>query len=122
MGDNVTEVLAREDRNVVYNMPDEITCRIPLDMVDQTFYEVNYSFDEGELNHIQLDLFPGSQEGVERLKTDFSAYYSKTHESGNDSSTWIARSSRGKDVAVRMTNRSQIVGKPCLSISFLEEK
>ena len=122
MGDDVTKVLAREATNVVYNMPDEITCRIPMDMVDQTFYEVNYSFDEGELNHIQLDLFPGTDEGVERLKSDFSEFYNAHHGEIEKPNTWIARSSRGKDVVIRMINRSQTVGKPCLSITFLEEK
>lgn len=123
MGDDVTKVLAREESNVVYNMPDEITCRIPLEMADSTFYEVNYSFDEGELNHIQLNLFPPDADGLERLKADFSKYYSNVYRSNDvGKQSWITRSSRGKEILIKMTNRSETLGKPCLTITFQEER
>lgn len=124
MGDDVTKVLAREENNVVYNMPDEITCRIPLEMADSTFYEINYSFDEGELNHIQLNLFPPDALGLERLREDFSKYYSAVYQNDEDKSDmrWTTRSSRGKDVFINMVDRSGSMGKPCLTISFREEK
>lgn len=124
MGDDVQQVLAREERNIIYNMPDEITCRIPMDMVDSTYYEVNYSFDEGELNHIQLNLFPRNTNDLHRLQKDFSSYYESIYKSfgQNQSRQWKTRSARGKDVFIRITDRSEKMNKLCLSIYFKEEK
>lgn len=124
MGDDVQEVIAREEMNVIYNMPDEITCRIPLDMADSTFYEVDYSFDEGKLNYIELNLFPVDSIALKRLMIRFSNYYDGLYRPIENSApgTWRKRSSRGKDVRVRMYDRSQQMQRPCLGISFLEEK
>ena len=124
MGDEVQQVLAREDRNVIYNMPDEITCRIPMDMVDSTFYEINYSFDEGELNHIELNLFPKDSNALDRLRTEFETYYN-TFQAKDDkalSSLWTKRSARGKDVEIKMNDRSNAMDRPCLTITFKEQR
>ena len=125
MGDEAQQVLAREDRNVIYTMPDEITCRIPMDMVDSTFYVINYSFDEGALHHIELNLFPIDSLALQRLRLEFEKYYDQFHSlSSTDQphKTWSKRSSRGKEVEVKMMDKSRNMDRPCLSITFKENE
>ena len=46
IGDRREDVLKREEANIVHNMPDEVTCRIPTGMKDSTFYDITYNFNE----------------------------------------------------------------------------
>jgi len=122
MGDDVNTVLAKESDNVVYNMPDEITCRIPLDMKDSTFYEVSYNFDRGLLNAIKLDLYPASEQGAIRLKDEFSKYYEKRYGNGelrDNVKYWTTRGSRGRDVEISMTLSESDINYR-LRINFIE--
>ncbi len=124
MGDEVKEVLAREADNVVYNMPDEITCRIPLEMKDSTFYEVSYNFDRGLLNAIKLDLYPGNEGGTQRLLAEFSEYYTRRYgqaELKENTKSWVARGSRGRDVIVSMQITDN-ESNPRLRITFIEKQ
>jgi hypothetical protein len=123
MGDGVHQVLTREASNIIYNMPDEITCRIPMDIADSTFYEVDYNFDEGELNHIRLNLYPQTDEDLERLKLEFTSFYDHIYQKDEKASNgnWTTRSSRGKDVHIRMMLNPSGLPQPSLSFTFREE-
>ena len=123
MGDVPDEVLHREEPHVVYTMPDEITCRIPLGMKDSTFYEVSYSFDDGKLHFIQLDLYPRNEDDLGRLQIEFESYYGEVYPVEEDLSgrkTWKALSVRGKEILIRLSDRSNIQQRPCLTVTFLE--
>ncbi len=123
MGDDIQEVLAKKSSNVVYRMPDELTTRIPLDMKDSTFYEVNFNFDEDGLYVIDLDFFPKDETAVDALFEEYSQYYIYHHgdpEKKDNVYYWYTISAKGSDVEITMTNESAERKKPTLNISFLE--
>ncbi|MEO0403839.1 MAG: hypothetical protein AAF193_03110 [Bacteroidota bacterium] len=123
IGDQIEEVLRRESENVVHNMPDEITCRIPLNMKDSTYYDITYNFNEQGLYVIELDIFPKSEADTKALFGEFKKYYDQRYgkSSAEDGfTTWFAQSHQGTDVEITMIDESKEMNKPYLAVSFYE--
>jgi hypothetical protein len=123
IGDSQPLVLQREEENIVYNMPDELTCRIPSSMKDSTFYDITYNFSEKGLYVIELDVFPQTNEQAQTLFSKFRAYYNtKFGESSEDEgfTMWKIKSARYKDVEVSMVDESIEAERPYISIVFHE--
>ena len=123
IGDGIEDVLQREKKNVVYNMPDEITCRIPLSMKDSTFYDITYNFNDQGLYVIELDLFPASIEASQSLFEEFKSFYdlrygASTADDGY--TTWFAKSGHGTDVEITMIEESKEMNRPYLGVTFYE--
>ena len=123
IGDGMEDVLQREKKNVVYNMPDEITCRIPLSMKDSTFYDITYNFNDQGLYVIELDLFPASIEASQSLFNEFKSFYdlrygASTADDGY--TTWFAKSGHGTDVEITMIEESKEMNRPYLGVTFYE--
>ncbi len=124
IGDDWTVVKSREQQNVVYSMPDELICRVPLNMKDSTFYEISYNFGEDGLYIIDLSFFPRDKKQTRQLYKKFKAYYDlKYGKSSEDKyfTAWYTRSSRGQDLEISMTDESEEKGKPYLNITFFEK-
>lgn len=124
LGDDIQKVMAREQRNIVYDMPDELTCRIPLSIKDSTFYEITYNFNDEGLYVIDLDVFPKSSGAVTELFNEFKTYYDKRYgKSTVDEgyTTWFAQSNRDTDVEITMIDESVEKKRPYLTITFYEE-
>lgn len=125
IGDDIKKVMAREYKNIVYTMPDELTCRIPLDLKDSTFYEITYNFSKEGLYIIDLVVFPNDTFGTQKLYSEFKAHYDDRFGISDSTigfSTWFTASARGTDVEISMTDESKERGRPYLSISFYEEE
>lgn len=124
IGDDWTVVRSREEQNVVYSMPDELICRVPLNMKDSTFYEISYNFGEDGLYIIDLSFFPRDANQTQKLYKKFKTYYdSKYGKSSEDQyfTVWYTSSSREKDLEISMTDESTEKGKPFLNITFFEK-
>jgi hypothetical protein len=124
IGDDWTVVRSREEQNVVYSMPDELICRVPLNMKDSTFYEISYNFGEDGLYIIDLNFFPSDEAQTQKLYKKFKTYYdSKYGKSSEDQhfTAWYTSSSREKDLEISMTDESKEKGKPFLNITFFEK-
>jgi hypothetical protein len=124
LGDDIQKVMAREQDNIVYSMPDELTCRIPMDIRDSTFYEISYNFNDMGLYVIELDVFPKSLEVAQQLFGRFKTYYdNKYGKSTVDDgyTSWFISSTRGTDVEISMIDESAEKGMPYLTIMFYEE-
>ena len=124
IGDEWIEVAAREEQNVVYSMPDELICRVPLDMKDSTFYEISYNFNEGELYNIELGFFPSDSTQVSELYQLFKAFYDEKYGSTSESNgytAWYTTSSQGLDLEISMANESREKGRPYLTVNFFEK-
>lgn len=125
IGDEWIEVKAREEQNVVYSMPDELICRVPLNMKDSTFYEISYNFEEGEVYNIELDFFPQDQQEVDQLYQKFKKFYDDKYgvTTEDDKYTvWYTISSRHIDLEISMTDESMEKGRPFLNITFFEKE
>lgn len=123
IGDDIKEVFNRERNNIVYNMPDELTCRIPGNIKDSTFYEITYNFNEEGLYVIAMDVYPTDSISTETLFTDFKSVYDLKYgvsEVVEGFTTWMTRSSQGTKVEITMINESKEIGKPYISLSFYE--
>ena len=123
IGDGIEDVLQREKKNVVYNMPDEITCRIPLSMKDSTFYDITYNFNDQGLYVIELDLFPASIEDSKSLFKEFKSFYDQRYgaSTADDGyTTWFAKSGHGTDVEITMIEESKEMNRPYLGVTFYE--
>lgn len=125
IGDDIKKVMAREEKNIVYTMPDELTCRIPLDLKDSTFYEISYNFNDAGLYIIDLVVLPSDTFATQTLFNEFKDYYDQRFgiADANDGFTsWFTSSTRGTDVEISMMDESRERGTPYLSISFYEEE
>jgi len=125
IGDDIKKVIAREEKNIVYTMPDELTCRIPLDLKDSTFYEISYNFNDAGLYIIDLIVLPNDTFATKTLFQEFKEYYDVRFgkSDANDGFTsWFTSSTRGTDVEISMIDESLERGTPYLSISFYEEE
>ncbi len=123
IGDSQNDVLDREAEHVVYNMPDELTCRIPVTLKDSTFYDITYNFDETGLYVIALDIFPSSEEVSGSLFDDFKKHYDLRFgaTSEDDGFTmWNARSAKGTNIEITMIDEGREAGRPYISVVFLE--
>jgi hypothetical protein len=123
IGDSRNAVVALEAEHIVYNMPDELTCRIPLDLKDSTYYDITYNFNEGGVHVIELDIFPESDNVTRTLFNDFKAYYDlRFGESSVDDgfTMWTTRSYRGTAIEVSMIDESREAGRPYLTVNFYE--
>lgn len=123
IGDGMDDVLQREKNNIVYNMPDEITCRIPLSMKDSTFYDITYNFNDQGLYVIELDLFPANENDAQKLFGEFRSFYdlrygASTADDGY--TTWFAKSEHGTDVEITMIEESKEMQRPYLGVTFYE--
>jgi hypothetical protein len=124
LGDDIRKVMAREQRNIVYDMPDELTCRIPLNIKDSTFYEITYNFNDEGLYVIDLDVYPKSSSAVVELFDEFKDYYDKRYgKSTVDEgyTTWFTQSNRDTDVEITMIDETVEKNRPYLTITFYEE-
>lgn len=124
LGDDIRKVMAREERNIVYDMPDELTCRIPLNIKDSTFYEITYNFSDDGLYVIDLDIFPKDHPAVLSLFDEFKEFYDARYgKSSVDEgyTTWFTHSTRGTDVEISMIDETQEKNRPYLTITFYEE-
>lgn len=125
IGDDITKVMTREQKNIVYTMPDELTCRIPLDLKDSTFFEINYNFNDEGLYIIDLVVFPNDTFSTKQLFSEFKSHYDTRFgvaDSTEGFTTWYTSSARGTDVEISMIDESRERGRPYLSISFYEEE
>lgn len=123
VGASRNAVLAIEAEHIVHQMPDELTCRIPLDLKDSAFYDITYNFDEEGLRVIELDIFPASNVVKKELYDNFKAYYDRRFgkSSEDDGFTmWTTRSHRGTAVEVSMIDESTEIGRPYLTVNFYE--
>lgn len=123
IGDGIETVRKREKKNIVYNMPDEITCRIPLSMKDSTFYDITYNFNNQGLYVIELDLFPAKLEDAQWLFQEFKHFYDLRYGSSSADdgyTTWFAKSSHGTDVEITMIEESKEMNRPYLGVTFYE--
>ena len=125
IGDDIEKVMAREEKNIVYTMPDELTCRIPLDLKDSTFFEISYNFNDQGLYIIDLIVLPNDTFGTQMLFNDFKYFYDVRFgvaDSTDGFTSWFTSSARGTDVEISMMDESRERGTPYLSISFYEEE
>jgi hypothetical protein len=125
IGDDIKKVMAREEKNIVYTMPDELTCRIPLDLKDSTFYEISYNFNDAGLYIIDLIILPNDTFATKTLFKEFKEYYDVRFDKSdakNGFASWFTSSTRGTDVEISMIDESLERGTPYLSISFYEEE
>ena len=123
LGDTHPLVLSREEENIVYNMPDELTCRIPASMKDSTFYDITYNFSDKGLYVIELDVFPQSLSQARELFSKFRSYYDTKYGSSTIDegfTMWNTMSERGTDVEVSMVDESKEADRPYISIVFHE--
>ncbi len=123
IGDSQPLVLQREEENVVYNMPDELTCRIPSSMKDSTFYDITYNFSENGLYVIELDVFPKTTTQAQMLFNKFRSYYDTKYGSSSEDegfTMWKTQSARNTDVEVSMVDESIEAERPYISIVFHE--
>ncbi len=123
IGDNIQEVLARESTNIVHNMPDEITCRIPLDIKKSTFYEITYNFNEQGLYVIEMDIFPKTTKDTKELFDSFKGFYDTRYGKStvdDGYTTWLTKSSQGTDIEISMIDKTRELQKPYLSVIFYE--
>lgn len=123
IGDRREDVLRREEANIVHNMPDELTCRIPTGMKDSTFYDITYNFNEQGLYVIELDVFPKDASSTKALFNDFQNYYNQrygTSSSDDGYTTWFTQSNQGTDIEITMIDESKEMNKPYLSLTFYE--
>ena len=123
IGDKIEDVLEREQDNIVHNMPDEITCKIPISIKDSTYYDIIYNFNDNGLHVIELDVFPSHDSAASSLFNDLHAFYNKRYGSSTADdgySSWFTKSQQGKDIEVTMINESKEMNKPYLSITFYE--
>ena len=123
IGDRREDVLKREKANIVHNMPDEVTCRIPTGMKDSTFYDITYNFNEQGLYVIELDVFPTDLRSTNALFNDFQNYYNQRYgasSSDDGYTTWFTKSNQGTDIEITMIDESKEMNKPYLSLTFYE--
>lgn len=123
VGASRNAVAAKEAEHIVHQMPDELTCRIPLDLKDSAFYDITYNFDEEGLRVIELDIFPASNPVKQDLYNNFKAHYDRRfgQSSEDDGFTmWTTRSHRGTAIEVSMVDESAEIGRPYLSVNFYE--
>lgn len=123
IGDDIVKVLDKESSNVVHTMPDELTCRIPLDQKESTFYEITYNFNEHGLYVIDLIIYPQDTTNTQELFDEFKTFYDTKYGPSSESdgfTAWYTRSEAGTDLEITMIDESQEKGKPFLSITFFE--
>ena len=123
IGDDIVKVLDKESSNVVHTMPDELTCRIPLDQKESTFYEITYNFNEHGLYVIDLIIYPQDSADTQELFSEFKDYYDKKYGASSDSdgfTAWYTKSGAGSDLEISMIDESEEKGRPFLSITFFE--
>lgn len=124
LGDNIRMVMAKEQRNIVFDMPDELTCRIPLSIKDSTYYDITYNFNDEGLCVIDLDIFPKDRAAVDSLFFKFKSYYDRIHGVSTVDegyTTWFAQSARNTNVEITMIDESVEKKRPFLTITFYEE-
>lgn len=124
IGDDIEYVMKQMKPHIVSEMPDEITARIPLNIKDSTFYDIDYDFKNGKLFSIDLDISPRTLEDCRLLFNDFSEYYNGIYgrsKMDEDYAVWYTKSSTGEDLEISMINESKQRGKPYLAISFYQE-
>jgi len=125
LGDKKSDVVNRMKAHIVSQMPDEITARVPLDIKDSTFCEIDYDFTRGRLNSIDLDIYPKSRTDCDELFKHFKSHYNSTFGAGqekDDFMVWYTISKTGKDVEIMMMNESKSHQKPYLAITFYQEE
>lgn len=125
IGDEMDHVITRMKPHIVSEMPDEITARIPLNMKDSTFYDIDYDFKNGKLYSIDLDIYPKSNEDCKILFQDFRKYYNSAFGKGQEKDefiVWYTSSKTGDDVEIIMMDESSSHGKPYLAITFYQEE
>lgn len=125
LGDEKNDVISRIKPHIISEMPDEITARIPLNMKDSTFYDIDYDFKEGKLYNLDLDIYPKSGEDCALLFQEFKSYYNSIYGSGQEKDgfmVWYTVSKTGKDVEIMMMNESESHQKPYLAITFFQEE
>lgn len=123
IGDDIREVMARESANIVQNMPDEVTCRIPLDIKKSTFYEITYNFNEQGLYVIELDIFPKTEKDTGELFDSFKSFYDRRYGKStvdDGYTTWFTKSTQGTDIEISMIDKTRDLEKPYLSVIFYE--
>jgi hypothetical protein len=96
LGDKPKLIKRKEESSSVYSMPDEVIYRFEPNEADSTWYEISYSFNEDGLNHINLDVYPQSNELKEHLFADFQSYYNQRY--GNSKANGFQQEWRGLTV------------------------
>jgi len=125
LGDDIQYVMNTMKPHIVSEMPDEITTRIPLDLKDSTFYDIDYDFKSGKLYSIDLDIYPKTTADLDILFNEFMSFYDKYYGKGKSNNgyvVWYTKSKTGEDVEISMIDESAAHQKPYLAISFYQEQ
>ena len=125
MGDNIRTIMARESSNIVHQMPDELTARIPINQKDSTYYEITYNFNDGGLYVIDMEIYPRDSSDGRIIFDQFATYYNRRF--GNalregQLHQWSAYSSRQTIVEISMSDKALGGMRPSLSITFFEKQ
>lgn len=125
MGDNIRTIMAREANNIVHQMPDELTARIPINQKDSTYYDITYNFNDSGLYVIDMDIYPKDSSDGRIIFDQFSAYYNRRYGKALQEGglfQWETYSSR--QTIVEITISDQALGRidPTLSITFFEHQ
>lgn len=125
IGDELNYVVTQMEPHIVSKMPDEITARIPLDIKDSTYYEIDYAFNNDKMYSLDLDIYPKNEADCKLLFEDFKQYYNKSYGKGQETDgymVWYTKSRLGVDVEISMMDESQSHKKPYLAITFFQEE
>ena len=124
IGDDINYVMDKIRPHIVSEMPDEVTARIPLNIKDSTFYDIDYDFRDGMLYSIDLDIFPKDLKDCKILFTEFQNYYDKSYGKGSQDEgyvVWYTKTKDGDDLEISMIDESSAHKKPYLAITFYQE-
>lgn len=124
IGDDIEYVMKQISPHIVSEMPDEITARIPLNIKDSTFFDIDYDFKEGKLYSIDLDIYPKDMADCLLLFSEFKLYYDQAYGKGSQDEgyvVWYTKTKSGDDVEISMIDESKLRNKPYLAISFYQE-
>lgn len=123
IGDKPKSIKRKEEASSVYSMPDELIFRFEPDEADSTWYEISYNFNQDGLNHINLDVFPKSEELREHLYQDFVNYYNQRygeHKTTHRHVEWRGLTEQGKFITVSLLKEQQLNNRQHLRLVFNE--
>lgn len=123
MGEPIRKVLAREADNIVHQMPDELTTRIPLNQKDSTYYEITYNFSDDGLYIIDMELYPKDSADGQIVYEQFREYFVQrfgTARPEGESLMWRTLPVQGNPIEITMTDEGLVRQRPTLSIRFNE--
>ncbi len=124
IGDNIEYVMRQMRPHIVSQMPDEITARIPLNIKDSTFYDIDYDFRDGTLYSIDLDIYPNDMRDCVLLFSEFKNYYDEYYGKGSQDRgyiVWYTKTRSGDDLEISMIDESSVRNQPYLAITFYQE-